>query len=51
MKMKERIRLLTARSNGLGNAKRKEALRQYIIGWVNCYKIADIKNLWTDIDE
>ena len=51
LKMKERIRLLTSRSNGWGNAKRKEALRQYIIGWVNYFKLADVKNLLSEVDE
>ena len=51
MKMKERIRLLTSRSNGLGNAKRKESLRAYITGWVNYFKLADTKKLLTEIDE
>lgn len=32
-KMKAKIKELTSRSNGWGNARRKEALRQYIIGW------------------
>jgi hypothetical protein len=27
------------------NERRKEALRQYIIGWVNYFKLADMKNL------
>lgn len=50
-KMKERIRLLTSRSNGWGNERRKEALRQYITGWVNYFKLADMKSLLPRIDE
>jgi len=50
-KMKERIRTLTSRSNGWGYARRKEALRQYITGWVNYFKLADMKNLLVKIDE
>ena len=34
-KMKDRIKELTSRSNGWGDAKRKETLKQYITGWVN----------------
>jgi RNA-directed DNA polymerase len=50
-KMKERIRTLTSRSNGWGNARRKEALRQYITGWVNYFKLADMKSLLVKVDE
>ena len=49
-KMKGRIRTLTSRSNGWGYAKRKEALRQYITGWVNYFKLADMKTLLRGID-
>jgi hypothetical protein len=50
-KMKERIKALTSRSNGWGNARRKEALRQYITGWVNYFKLADMKSLLIRVDE
>jgi len=50
-KMKERIRTLTSRSNGWGYAKRKEALRQYITGWVNYFKLAEMKMLLLRVDE
>lgn len=50
-KMKERIRTLTSRSNGWGNARRKLVLKQYIIGWVNYFKLADIKSLLSKVDE
>jgi hypothetical protein len=50
-KMKERIRTLTSRSNGWGYARRKVALRQYITGWVNYFKLADMKMLLFRIDE
>jgi len=36
-RMKERIKMLTSRSNGWGNERRKLALKQFIIGWVNYY--------------
>ena len=49
--MKERIKSLTSRSNGWGYARRKEALRQYIIGWVNYFKLADMKSLLARVDE
>jgi group II intron reverse transcriptase/maturase len=50
-KMKERIRELTSRSNGWGDERRKLALKQFIIGWVNYYKLADMKTLLLHIDE
>lgn len=50
-KMKERIRTLTSRSNGWGNARRKLVLKQYIIGWVNYFRLADIKSLLSKVDE
>jgi RNA-directed DNA polymerase len=49
-KMKERIRTLTSRSNGWGYARRKEALRQYITGWVNYFKLADMRRLLERVD-
>jgi len=50
-KMKERIKALTSRSNGWGYERRKEALRQYITGWVNYFKLADMKMLLLRVDE
>jgi group II intron reverse transcriptase/maturase len=50
-KMKERIRVLTSRSNGWGNAMRKEKLTAFIRGWVNYFKLADMKSLLIHIDE
>ncbi|MBJ7880463.1 group II intron reverse transcriptase/maturase [Gelidibacter salicanalis] len=50
-KMKAKIKELTFRSNGWGNARMKEALRQYITGWVNYFKLADIKKLLLRIDQ
>jgi group II intron reverse transcriptase/maturase len=50
-KMKLKVRKLTARSNGWGNEQRAIALRRYIMGWVNYFKIADIKSLLVSIDE
>ena len=50
-KMKEKIKELTSRSNGWGNERRKEALRQYIAGWVNYFKLANMKILLIEIDK
>lgn len=50
-KMKERIKTLTSRSNGWGDARRKVALKEYITGWVNYFKLADMKSLLPKIDQ
>lgn len=50
-KLKAKIKQLTARSNGWSDAGRIEKLKQFIRGWVNYFKIADIKTLLKDIDE
>jgi group II intron reverse transcriptase/maturase len=50
-KMKAKIKMLTARSNGWSNEGRIAKLRQYIMGWVNYFKIADIKSLLKETDE
>lgn len=50
-KMRRRLKELTARSNGMGYAKRKEKLRSYVMGWVNYYHLADMKRLALETDE
>ncbi|KAA6303280.1 MAG: Group II intron-encoded protein LtrA [Candidatus Ordinivivax streblomastigis] len=50
-RMKERLREITSRSNGKGDAWRKETSNTYIIGWVNYYKLADMKSALERIDE
>lgn len=50
-KMKAKLKELTSRSNGWGNERRKQALRQYITGWVNYFKLANMKSLLLRIDE
>jgi hypothetical protein len=49
-KMKERVGELTKRSNGKGDAWRKEATRRFIMGWVNYCKLADMKKYLQEID-
>jgi group II intron reverse transcriptase/maturase len=51
VKMKASIKELTSRSNGWGNDRRKEKLKQFITGWVNYFKLADMKKLLTETDE
>ena len=50
-KMKNKIRELTDRSNGMSNAKREEKYQQFVRGWVNYFKLADMKNLLKATDE
>lgn len=50
-KMKAKVKELTSRSNGIGNDDRAKKLRRYIIGWINYFKIADIKKLLQNTDE
>jgi len=50
-KMKDRIKTITSRSNGWGDERRKVALKQYITGWVNYFKLADMKTLLLKVDE
>ncbi|WP_211224624.1 group II intron reverse transcriptase/maturase [Salinimicrobium xinjiangense] len=49
-KMKQHLKELTSRSDGWGNARRKEALNKFVRGWVNYFKLADIKSVLRDID-
>jgi group II intron reverse transcriptase/maturase len=50
-KMKAKVKELTARSNALGYEKLKLKLKQFITGWVNYFKLADMKNLLQTIDK
>lgn len=50
-KLKAKIKELTSRSNGWGHDRRKEALSQYIIGWVHYFKLADMTKLLIKVDE
>lgn len=50
-KMKAKIRKITSRSNGMGYEQRKTKLKQFITGWVNYFKLADMKNLLKVTDQ
>jgi len=50
-KMKNKIRELTDRNNGMSNAKREEKYQQLVRGWVNYFKLADMKGLLKEIDK
>ena len=50
-KMKNKIRELTDRSNGWGNKYRALKLTQFIRGWINYFRMADMKELVKRSDE
>jgi len=50
-KMRNKIRELTDRNNGMSNLKREEKYQQYVRGWVNYFKLADMKKLLKETDE
>ena len=50
-KMKHKIRELTDRNNGMGNAKREKKYQNYVRGWVEYFKLADMKGLFQKTDE
>jgi len=49
-KFESKLKALTGRSNGMGYAKRKESLRYFIMGWLEYFKLADMKSKLRDID-
>lgn len=50
-KMKDKIRGLMDRNNGMGNAKWEEKYQKFVRGWVNYFKLADMKGLLMEIDK
>jgi RNA-directed DNA polymerase len=50
-KLKDKIRAITGRSNGTSVEKRKERLNQTVRGWINYYKLADMKGLMSEMDK
>ncbi len=50
-KLKDKIREITGRSNGMGVEVRKLRLNQVVRGWMNYFKLADAKNLMQGLDE
>ena len=50
-KMKNKIRELTDRNNGMSNAKREEKYQQFVRGCVNYFKLADMKKILKETDE
>jgi len=50
VKLKAKLKVLTSRSKGWGNEKRKSKLSSFIKGWLNYYKYADMLKLMERID-
>ena len=50
-KMKGRIREITQKNKGWSNDCRRQKLAEYVRGWINYYKLADMKGLMTETDE
>lgn len=50
-KMKDKLRELTDRNNGWSNTKREQKLKEFVIGWVNYFSLADMKSLMKTTDE
>lgn len=50
-KMKARLKELTSRSNGWGYEARKFKLKQFIVGWIEYFKLADMKQFLSRTDE
>ena len=46
-----KIRQLTDRNNGMSNAIREEKYQQYVRGWVQYFRLADMKSLLKTTDE
>ena len=50
-KMKNKIREMTVRGNRYSNEERKKKLTEYVRGWVNYFRLADMKYLLQRTDE
>lgn len=49
-RMKKRLRELTVRGNRWSRTERKEKLNTYIRGWINYFRLADMKQLMLETD-
>lgn len=50
-KLKDKIREVTGRSNGMGIEERRTKLNQVVRGWTNYFKLADAKKILAKLDE
>ncbi|WP_041272692.1 group II intron reverse transcriptase/maturase [Desulfitobacterium hafniense] len=49
-KLKDKIREVTGRSNGMGIEERRNKLNQIVRGWTNYFKLADARKLLESLD-
>ena len=50
-KMKEKVRMITSRRRGISYELLKRELKQFVTGWVNYFKLANMKALLNRTDE
>ena len=50
-KMKNKLRELTDRNNGMSNQLREKKYQQFVKGWINYFKLADMKSILKTTDE
>lgn len=50
-KMKNKIRELTERNKGISNQLREKKYQQFVKGWINYFKLADMKGILREADE
>lgn len=51
VKFKRKLKEITSRSNGMSIEQKVEKLKQCIVGWVNYFKVADMKKICEELDE
>lgn len=51
VKFKAKLKEITSRSNGMSIEQKIEKLKQCIVGWVNYFKVADMKKICEKLDE
>jgi len=51
VRMKGKLRELTHRNNGWGNEIRIQRINQFIVGWVQYFKLANMKGILREVDE
>ena len=51
VKMRNKIRELTDRNKGISNAERERKYQEYVRGWVEYFRLADMKGLLKTMDE
>ncbi len=49
-KFKEKVRVLTSRSNGQSMERRIEELNRLMTGWVNYFRLADMRRIASELD-